>query len=141
MMRINEAYNLAISYDRNRDRVLENRELRFSGVARELTDSNRDGYVTVDECAFSLMRGDVYVASNNKVYPNAGRYAQYQPTYPGYGYQQPYFPTNSNISPIGGMLTGAAVGGAIGALLKGIVGLQTGAIIGAAAGLISGVIA
>lgn len=142
MMRLQEAYYVANAYDANRNRILENREIKFTTSARQLSDSNRDGYITVDEFAYSLMRGDVYVATDKKVYANAYQFPSF-PTTPMFPYfpYQPYFPTTSNIHPIGGALTGAAVGGVIGALIKGVAGLKTGAIIGGALGLIGGLVA
>ncbi|GIW22281.1 MAG: hypothetical protein KatS3mg068_1288 [Candidatus Sericytochromatia bacterium] len=90
------AYRVAASYDFNRDGVIRhwgiNRELDFDWQARQRTDVNRDGRITVDEFAHALARRDVFIGYDREVhatnpfgnpgYPYPGGGSPYYPGYP-----------------------------------------------------------
>lgn len=152
---LQNAYRVAASYDFNRDGQIKtnglfgNKELDFDRNAKKLTDTNRDGKISVQEFAESLVRGDVVIGYDREVHartPFGGSPGYPKPGYPGGG--SPYYPgagsppvtyPGSNYGYGGGygggqsygsILGGAAVGGAVGYVAGGGRGMETGAVIG-----------
>jgi hypothetical protein len=153
---------VANNVDYNWNGKIDRRELDFENGSKRLVDTDRNGKVTTEELAQSLMRGDIYISSNRKAYP--AYYSQPgfgQPGYqnPGYGYpprpyypggyapypQAPAYPYNNNngyrnvshgenaaITAV----VGAGVGAGVGYAVSGPVGVAPGAAIGGIIGLI-----
>lgn len=153
---LQNAYRVAASYDFNRDGYIKTgglfgKEIEFDRNAKRITDTNRDGHVTVQEFAESLARGDVMIGYDREVhstnpfgpgqpgYPKPGYPGGGSPYYPGaggpvtypgsgYGYGGGYY--GGNQGGFGNIVGGAAVGGAIGYISGGSNGLEKGAVIG-----------
>ncbi len=73
---------VANNIDYNRNGKIESRELKFRNNSKRMVDYDRNGRVSTEELAYSLMRGDIYIAEGRKAYPtyNYGGYPR-----PGYG--------------------------------------------------------
>lgn len=160
------AQMIAQNVDYNYSGVIERNELKFRQGSKSLVDLNRDGHVTTRELADSLVRGDVYVSSDRKLYrtyprpgfnfPGSGQghFPPYGPSpapggyypYPGYwnqapGPQGPGYPYRSSNAGLSDAFVstavGAGVGAGVGAVVGGSEGAGTGALIGGAVGLFS----
>jgi hypothetical protein len=150
-MNLPYAYRIAASYDFNRDGIIRhwgfNKELDFDWQARQRTDTNRDGRITVDEFAHALARGDVFIGYDREVHASTP-FVGPNPGYPYPGGGSPFYPGYPN-GPVtypgsgwgwgagygygsagGDILAGAVVGGAVGYVTGGKDGLGTGAVVG-----------
>lgn len=131
---------VANNIDYNRNGKIESRELKFKNNSKRMVDYDRNGRVSTEELAYSLMRGDIYIAEGRKAYPtyNYGGYPRPGYGTPGYGNpgygtppyrygpdaplpQQPGFPYGQGNSSGGGIgkilgttVVGAGAGAAIG---------------------------
>lgn len=159
------AYRVAASYDFNRDGIIKtngffgSKEIEFDRNAKKLTDTNRDGKVSVQEFAESLVRGDVIIGYDREVhartpfgpgnpgYPQTGYPGGGSPYYPGAGGPVTYPGSNYGYGggyggggqSYGSILGGAAVGGAVGYISGGEKGMEKGAVIGGFLGVIGSV--
>ncbi len=153
---LQNAYRVSASYDFNRDGIIKTngifggKEIEFDRNAKKLTDTNRDGKITVQEFAESLARGDVMIGYDREVhttnpfgggnpgYPKPGYPGGGSPYYPGagspitypgsgYGYGGGSYGMNQSYSNI---FAGAAVGGAIGYISGGSDSVGKGAVLG-----------
>jgi len=150
---------IANNVDYNWNGQIDRNELRFMHNSKRLVDTNRDGRVSTEELAQSLMRGDIYISNDRKAYPTYRHGYGHPPAYgrPGYGprpifgqppyggYQPPYpqapgypYQYNQGGANIGRALGVTAVGVGLGAGVAYAVSapLATGAAIGGAIGLI-----
>jgi hypothetical protein len=154
---------IANNVDYNWNGQIDWRELDFKYNARSRADYDRNGRVTTEELAYSLMRGDVYVTSDRKAYPayygnpygqpgfgqpgytNPGYGMPPHPHYPG-GYapypQAPGYPyanrsrVSSAENTVITTVVGAGVGAGVGYAVGGPAGAAPGAVIGGVVGLI-----
>ncbi|MBT9544943.1 MAG: hypothetical protein IV090_06090 [Candidatus Sericytochromatia bacterium] len=157
---------VANNVDYNWNGRIDNRELDFKNGAKRLVDTDRNGNVSTEELAQSLMRGDIYISNDRKAYPayySRPGFGQPGYTNPGYGYgrpgyggfpphprypgsyapypQAPGYPyQNRNISSgenaAISTVVGAGVGAGVGYAVSGPVGVAPGAAIGGIIGLI-----
>ncbi|MFN8674048.1 MAG: hypothetical protein U0457_18455 [Candidatus Sericytochromatia bacterium] len=155
MMDINNAYRVAAYYDFNRDGQINtgwfHKEIEFDRNAKRVTDTNRDGNVSIHEFAQALSRGDVMIGYDQKVYstnPFDGPGGHHPGGYPYPGGGSPYYPGGAQPYPqpypggwsggnYGNIVGGAAVGGAIGYIAGGGKGAGEGAVIGGFIGALS----
>jgi hypothetical protein len=141
---------VANNVDYNWSGTIESRELQFRNGSKRLVDTDRNGRVTTEELAHSLMRGDIYI-HDRKAYPayrhgyghpvrpifGGSPYGNYQPPYPqapGYPYQHnPGRSGNLGVT-LGATAVGAGVGAGVAYAMA--APLATGAAVGAAIGLV-----
>lgn len=148
---------IANNIDYNWNGRIDRRELDFEYGAKTRADWDRNGVVSTEELAYSLMRGDIYITSNRKAYPT---YYGYQPGYPhpgfgmpphpnypggfppypqapGYPYQpNPYQRISATENALITTVVGAGIGAGVGYVVGGPVGVAPGAAIGGVIGLI-----
>lgn len=151
---------IANNVDSNWNGKIDRRELSFKQGSKRLADYDRNGTVSTDELAYSLMRGDIYIANDRKAYPTYQRpgYGNNYPGYgygvpprPGYGYGQPPMPTapgypyqpnpgygyRGAAQVAGTTVAGAVLGAGVGYAVGGSQGAGTGAAVGGILGFIS----
>lgn len=152
---------IANNVDYNWNGRIDRRELDFEYGAKSRADWDRNGTVSTEELAQSLMRGDIYITSDRKAYPAyyghpgyvqpgfprpgygmpphphyPGGYAPY-PQAPGYPYQHnPYQRISATENALITTVVGAGVGAGVGYAVSGPVGVAPGAAIGGVIGLI-----
>lgn len=157
------AHMIAQNVDYNYNGVIEWKELKFRQGTKTLVDTNRDGHVTKNELADSLVRGDIYISDRKayRTYPRPGfgfgfpgfgqpAFPPYGPVpghggyypYPGYWNQAPqsqgpgypYIQGRSQNEELGEALVSTAVGAGVGAGVGAVVGGREGAGTGAVVG-------